>query len=171
VLTEKEILTKLQAYFPNALGFRSHSLYQSSRILQTAYELGLIYDSNILIETNDSLPSPFLSCQKIFRFLHHYSDAARLNTRNLMEFALKPNQLNLFDFHPIHLWLGANTDYNYRQIKNYCRTTGKKLEQVNRNEIECYREDSSWPLLSEFLNQTNNYEFIKLSDYEIKSQL
>ena len=45
--SSQQIIEEMMAIFPDAIGLRSHSLTQSSSILNEAHSLGIKYDSNL----------------------------------------------------------------------------------------------------------------------------
>lgn len=152
--------TLMEAY-PDCVGYRSHSLHTSSRISAVAVSLGLRYDSNLLIESTDR-PTPFFDCRGLLRFTHHYSDAARLLSHphsSLQDFDLQQGKLNIFDFHPVHLWLGASQPNVYSRLKTHLASQKILLENATVADLTPFRVRSGWPLLRAFLNATANMEF------------
>lgn len=151
----RSVFDHLINLYPSALGFRSHSLHVSSRILQHAGELGLVYDSNLLIES-DARVEPFFSCHGILRFSHHFSDAVALQqeSRDLSgSFGILSGKLNVLDFHPVHLWLGSASVKSYEAIKAYLASRQMPLNFATESELVPFREDSTWPLLAAFLKE------------------
>lgn len=146
--------------YPKAAGFRSHSLHISSRILHKASEYGLIYDSNLLIES-DQRVSPFRSSHGLVRFTHHYSDAIWLGRKTRDKpavFGIRSGELNVFDFHPIHLWLGSNSLKPYERLKAYLGSKNLLLDQASESELVPFREEPNWPLLEAFFKQSIEYQ-------------
>jgi hypothetical protein len=161
-----EILESLMNNFPNAIGYRGHSLHNSSRIIKVAKELGLLYDSNIFVESSQRV-LPFFDCNGLYRFTHHYSDAARMLQRDnkfINDFDVKYNHLNIFDFHPIHLWIGADNFLSYNDIKKDFIYLNKNLNDCSRADLAKYRVSKNWPLLSNFFKTIENKTLYKLAE-------
>lgn len=151
----KSVLSHMLELYPKASGFRSHSLHVSSRILAEAAEFGLTYDSNLLIESGQRV-RPFLSSHGIFRFVHHFSDAIWLGGASRetdTTFGVCRGELNVFDFHPVHLWLGANSPRAYMELKAFLDSKKIRLDEATEPQLVAFREDSSWPLLRSFFEE------------------
>tara|TARA_B100001059_G_scaffold102681_1_gene102436 strand:+ start:17179 stop:17868 length:690 start_codon:yes stop_codon:yes gene_type:complete len=114
----KQIIDELFEIYPNAKGFRSHSLTTSSVILNYFKSLGLKYDSNIYHPDGAIKFKDFSGLQ---RFTHNYVDLGHLMsgldlTLDNIKFSKK--NLNIFCFHPIHIYLNIPSLSYYERIKH-----------------------------------------------------
>ena len=117
----KSILEEMMVLYPNALGMRSHSLTQSSLILDYAKESGIMYDSNIF---HPKQPLPFRDYSGLVRLSHCWVDLGLLiDKHKFMIDSLPLNKCsnNILDFHPIHIFLNTPTVDFYEKAKTYGR--------------------------------------------------
>ena len=126
-LSYKRVLDDLCNIYPDSKGIRSHSLTTSSLILDYCYKLGLLYDSN---QYHPSGAEVFFDYSNLYRFTHNYVDLGHLiNGKELtienIDFHLK--NINIFDFHPIHIFLNTPDLKFYNSIKQF--TNHKDLKQ------------------------------------------
>ena len=122
----KSILDHLFNMYPQARGIRSHSLTTSSLILDYSHKLGLLYDSN---QYHPSGGEIFLDYSKLYRFTHNYVDLGHLidgTKLSLESINFSIEYLNIFDFHPIHIYLNTPDLKFYESVKKY--TTHKDLK-------------------------------------------
>lgn len=102
-------LQRLKNIYPNACGGRSHGLFVSSPILTLYQQIGLIYESNILLYGHESL-RPVWRFRNLVSIPFYWSDDKYLEyspSLNAIDFFLERPGLKVFNFHPIHIF--ANT--------------------------------------------------------------
>lgn len=121
----ESIINELFQIYPKSKGFRSHSLTTSSLILNYIHELGFVYDSNQFHPLGAALYQDY---SKLFRFTHNYVDLGHLMDGSKLTFHnmnLSTMYLNVFDFHPIHIFLNTPTIEFYNEHKHL--TSSSKL--------------------------------------------
>lgn len=115
----EEVIDRLINIVPEARIVRSHSLAQSERIFDIFAERNLHYVCNTYI--------PYSSVQKIkpwnlwsglMIIPHFWQDNVTLKmpTENLSNFSLE--SLNVFNFHPIHIYLNSDKQDRYEQTRH-----------------------------------------------------
>jgi len=114
---------ELKSIYKNAVGFRSHCLFQSSQIFFKAKELGMMYDSNLLLLDQKNIKPFFHVAFKILRIPYVFSDDTFLvddnkNKSILSLFDKNQSPYLVFGFHPIHVYLNSESIERYSQIKN-----------------------------------------------------
>ncbi|MCE3229976.1 MAG: hypothetical protein K0S32_4527, partial [Bacteroidetes bacterium] len=132
----------LKKWYPNATGFRSHGLVQSSNILRKAADYGLKYDSNLLLYDFEMI-RPIKTFYNLVRFPYHWSDASNLlwNRENdLSELGLDFEGLKIYDFHPILIYLNeAKLNTHYNKLK---AGSTKNLVDLTKNDIDPFIQSS-----------------------------
>ena len=121
----KEIIDEIHSIYPSAKGFRSHSLTTSSHILAYFKELGFAYDSNIFHPKNIS---GYHDHSGLYRFVHNYVDLGHLIEERELKIDnmnLSKSNLNILDFHPIHIYLNTPSVEYYNKYKTH--TNSKHL--------------------------------------------
>jgi len=152
-----KILEELMCIYPKAIGVRSHSLFESSQILQLFLDNGLKYDVNTFIPLREGL-YPFMRLNKLVRIPYYWGDAANFSTQTtfeLSELQIYKKGLKIYSFHPIHVFMNTNSTGHYNSYKSYYhepdilinhRNAGKGtqtlfkelLEYMSENKIEAY---------------------------------
>lgn len=126
-----DIIDDVMAIFPEARGLRSHSLTQSSSILDHAHKRGIVYDANLY---HPEQARPYLDFSGLLRFTFGWVDLGLLLDEKPFEIeslSLKDSFPNILDFHPIHVFLNTPTVAAYSAAKNALHDV-KALER-NRN--------------------------------------
>lgn len=130
----KLIINDLVKLFPNAKGFRSHSLTTSSHILAYLNSLGFVYDSNLFHPEGGK---GYYDYSGVFRFIHNYVDLGHLldgSPLEVDEIKLSDNHINILDFHPIHVYLNTPTVEYYNKIK--FSTNNKDLIEFRNKSVK-----------------------------------
>lgn len=116
----RSIVDDLINEYPNSKGIRSHSLTCSSQMLSYFKTCGLIYDSNMFIPYQQNL-KPFISSNGLVRIPYFWEDDVHYEFGR--EFTLSDIEishgLNVFDFHPIHVYLNTDCQNTYDKAKKY----------------------------------------------------
>ncbi len=127
------ILDAILEIYPGSKGVRSHSLMQSTLILSKFLERGLIYDSNYFLPYSKN-SQPFKLWNGMIRIPFNWED----DIHCLYGFSFEDSQidisqdsLNVFNFHPIHVYLNTETLSRYESAKPYLNNTKKLLEFRN----------------------------------------
>ncbi len=150
-----DVLKHLKDLFPNAVGLRSHGLYQSSPLLRSMSDFGIKYDCNLLMYDQPFL-QPFDTFYDIVRIPYSWSDASHiLENRefDLKELYLKNKGLKIFDFHPMLWYLNSKNYDTYNEIKK----SHKNLLLLNQTDLENYinREAGVYSMFDELTNYIN----------------
>jgi len=138
--TEEEVFETLKLWFPNAIGLRSHGLYQSSNLLRKMSEYGIKYDSNLLLYDHPNLEL-FNSFYRVVRIPYCWSDASHILDERPFDLAsiyLERPGLKILDFHPVLWYLNSNTYASYNALKasgdSLLNTTEEKTKvYINRD--------------------------------------
>jgi hypothetical protein len=131
-----EVISRIKSIVPEATSVRSHSLTQSSIILDNFKKTGLTHDVNCIIPNDVGITlKPWHLCNGMQRIPYAWEDDVHLSYENLGKPQMNPANclimeegLKVFDFHPIHVFL------NTESIERYERT--RHLHQMPRELIE-----------------------------------
>lgn len=134
-IVRAEILSNLLNIYPDAKGVRSHSLFQSSNILQDYVDNGLQYDCNQFMPYQ-KIVSPFKWFNGLVRVPYNWEDDIHfLNNFSFDNLLLDDSDnLNILDFHPIHVYL------NTAKLSHY---TLAKRHYNNPTELLAYRNNKT----------------------------
>ncbi len=132
---QSQVLKEILDIYPMAKGVRSHSLTHNSYLHIEYKKLGLIYESNIFLPYwdnikiyntwNDLIIIPFNFEDDI-----HFLSKKNFNEVNLNLFG---NKLNVFDFHPIHIFLNTDCTKTYENAKENYHNAGELIKLRNSN--------------------------------------
>jgi hypothetical protein len=114
--------------FPEAVAMRSHSLHQSTRILEKMKNItGISLDvSTYLRDYRNVKPATVFAAEgtEIIQVPFVWEDnlefAAKNPLWNAHEFIMNrksDNEITILDVHPIHYFLNSSTGYNYETLK------------------------------------------------------
>lgn len=123
-VSARNVVERLLEIVPEARSVRSHSMAQSSVILDIFAEVGLSHDVNHFIPTTAQIATkPWRLWQGIVRVPYHWEDDVtclymdrQIAVPNLQEI-LKQNDFCVFDFHPIHIFLNTESLQRYEAAK------------------------------------------------------
>ena len=157
---QKKIDDLLEMY-PSAVGLRSHSLVQSCPILIYSLEKKIKYDSNIYIPFGKNL-QPF-NYFGLLRIPYNWEDDGQwVAGKSFSDCGLKLDaELNIFSFHPIHIYLNTHDQAMYDGVKQYYQIPDELLK--NRNKTIPGTRDLLLSLLKESKN--NNRPTSTLMEY------
>lgn len=135
--TAEEVVDRLLKIVPEAKSVRSHSLTQSSRIMDLFCEKGLTHECNGFIpEQIDMALKPWVHWNGIIRIPHFWEDdisCVSMENSTIESLALRPG-LRVFDFHPIHVFLNTENLSRYEVARNLANNPELLLSQRN---LEC----------------------------------
>ena len=129
-----EIVKYYLEIVPNAKSVRSHSLTQSSPILDAFKSLGLKYSFNTLIPFSSNIEiKPFRLFNGMIEYPHFWEDDVHCIYRWDwdVEKYLNHKGLKVFDFHPIHIFLNTEDLSRYNKARPYLQDFKKLKEFVN----------------------------------------
>jgi peptidoglycan/xylan/chitin deacetylase (PgdA/CDA1 family) len=162
---------ELKSIYNNAVGFRSHCLFQSSQILIKAKELAMVYDSNLLLFNQVNL-MPFVHPSlDMLRIPYVFSDDTFLfnnnNDMNILSlFENNQSPYLVFGFHPIHVYLNSENIERYAIVKNDLQNEILLKKNIN-NQKRGIRD-----LLDELINygKEKNIKFLQMKEiYEMET--
>ena len=133
-ISAKTVLSRILEEYPDSIGFRSHSLAQSSGILADAKKLGIKYDSNLY---NPYGANQYVDYSGLIRFTHNYVDLGHLifeKPLDLSEIIFSKKYINILDFHPIHIFLNTPSVAFYEGIKTQTKSKVHLRNNINKKE-------------------------------------
>lgn len=121
-----EVIEYYLKMVPDAVSCRSHSLVQSSQILNSLSDLGIKYELNLHIPISTSAPFfPLWPIQhfnnKLIRLPHFWEDDTNAACEKNWDplFYLDRPGLKIFGFHPFHIFLNMENMDRYLKAKPY----------------------------------------------------
>lgn len=128
-----EVVQDLLDIYPKSKGVRSHSLVSSPILSDIFREKGLIYESNNLIPYSSSIRTTKLwngivsipiNWEDNIHYMYNYSfDNLHLDLDN--------SKLNVFNFHPIHIYLNTDCEETYERAKHVYQEPEKLNSYIN----------------------------------------
>jgi len=111
-------IKKLMNFYPEAIGLRSHSMTQSTPLLNLFKKCGMKYESNQFLPYWDNI-KPFELWNGLMRMPYNWEDDIHFSYgRNFKQDGLAiQNNLNVYDFHPIHVYLNTEKEETYTNAK------------------------------------------------------
>lgn len=107
----EEVVDRVLEIVPEATSVRSHSMTQSSVLLNLFYQKGLRYDCNDFIPFQENFQlRPYRIWNNLIKVPYSWEDdiACIKNEHCLEMITNRVEGLNVFDFHPIHIFLNTN---------------------------------------------------------------
>lgn len=114
-------IAELKAIYPQALGARSHGLFQSSHILQLFINNGLKYDVNTFIPLREGL-YPFTRLNKLVCIPFYWEDDTYFSNQTTFELSklqIHKRGLKIYNFHPMHVFMNTNSREHYSRYKPF----------------------------------------------------
>ena len=134
--TKDEIVNNLINLVPGAVSVRSHSMTQSSRIIDVFYKKGLKFDCNHFIpHYSQNSVFPWKHWNGIIKVPYMWEDDIAIieNDEFIPSKILKLDSINVIDFHPIHIFLNSIDMKAYNDSKNFLNNY-KELKKYRNNE-------------------------------------
>ncbi len=117
----KEVVEDILTLIPEAKSIRSHSITQSSRLLDVFIANGLTHDVNSFVPAYSGIilsPWRHWNClNRIPYFWEDYVACMHDLKDNMIDLALRPG-LIVFDFHPIHIFLNTEHLDRYERTRH-----------------------------------------------------
>jgi hypothetical protein len=131
----EEIVDRLLALVPEAKSVRSHSLTQSSVLLQLFRNKGLTHDCNYFIPHQAGMElRPWYLWNGLIKVPYFWEDDVSAiygdNFGAIAELTQRRG-LKVFDFHPIHVFLNTERMERYEESRPYHRSPEKLLTYRN----------------------------------------
>ena len=137
----EDVIDELIEIHPDAKGVRSHSLMQSSHIMQKFAEKGLVYEANLLLPYQKHLKA-YRLWNGLIRIPYNWEDDVHWSygySFDNCRINLEDDGLVVFDFHPIHIYLNTDNKYRYNEAKKD-NADPDKLMAYRNTEIEGTRD-------------------------------
>lgn len=134
--TAEEVIERLMCIVPEARTVRSHSMTQSSLILDLFKKFGLTHDSNTFIPEQISANlSPWYVWNNIVKVPYFWEDdvACLYKENTPIKYLKSRDGLKVFDFHPIHVFLNTEDIRRYERTRNIHNDASKLIEHRNRD--------------------------------------
>ncbi len=130
----EEVLDSMLMLYPDAKGVRSHSMTQSSVLLDMFAEKGLMYDANHFLPYQPV--KPFTLWNGLTRIPYNWEDDVHFAYGKKFEepgFDFATDNLLIVDFHPIHLFLNTENAKRYQAAKKYYQQPDKLIKYTNNS--------------------------------------
>jgi hypothetical protein len=134
----REVIARVQAIVPDARCLRSHSIVQSSGLLQNFSDTGFTHDVNKFIPASAGIPlKPWRLWNGMVRVPYNREDVVTCLYQEKAMAApevaetLRMGGLHVFDFHPIHTFFNTETMQRYERTRDLHHSP-KEL-QMQRN--------------------------------------
>ncbi|HRJ85002.1 MAG TPA: hypothetical protein PK753_04960 [Ignavibacteria bacterium] len=160
-----DILDEIMDIHPEAQGIRSHSMLQSTNLLQLFAERKLLYDANHFMPYHTDI-KPFRLWNGMIRIPYNWEDDVHWAYGYSFDSSgieLDPDKLIVFDFHPIHIFLNTENKYRYNEAKKFYQDPKTLLNYRNKEVVGT--RDLLISLLT-FCKQNKNETF-KMTDVAI----
>lgn len=109
----QDILCGLVSLIPEAKVVRSHSLVQSERLVDLFNECGITHISNFFVPEEAGAQRPWHLWDGMICTPHVWQDNVSMRLHGLVRPPIGGNGLQIYDFHPIHVFL------NTEQLSRY----------------------------------------------------
>ncbi len=136
-----DILDEILEIHPQAVGVRTHTMMQSIPILQKFAEKNLVYEANTFMPYQYGLKA-FKLWNNLVRIPFNWEDDVHWAYGYSFEDAridIHTDDLVIFDFHPVHIYLNTENKYRYNEAKNFLKDP-KMLLSYRNNEVPGTRD-------------------------------
>lgn len=119
--TAQDVIDRLLNVIPEATSVRSHSMTQSSRLLDLFDQRALTHDCNHFIPEQSGIElKPYLHWNGLIKVPYFWEDDVSCLYSHCfdLERLLSSNGLKVFDFHPIHIFLNTESLERYEQTRH-----------------------------------------------------
>lgn len=131
-----KVIADCLSMFPAAQSVRSHSLVQSERLVDQFREAGMTHISNLFIPYESGVQiKPFFLWDRMIVVPHFWQDnvAMKMNA-DFPGRADLVSGLNIFDFHPIHIFLNTENLDRYERTRPF----HQKPDELIKHRYEGY---------------------------------
>lgn len=127
----RAIIDELLEVYPDACGVRSHSMVQSTPLLDLFASKGLLYEANHFLPYWNGL-RPFRLWNGLLRIPYNWEDDIHFSYgRPFNESGLDQDALNVLDFHPVHVFLNTDTPDHYALARPHYHDADELLRMRN----------------------------------------
>ena len=151
---------------PEAISYRSHCLTQNALISLEAARCGIRYDLNVYIPLEAKLSlKPFYAPSGLITVPFFFEDDIYFfmsEKKKPVAEHFETDELKVFNFHPSHIFLNANTNEQYDEYKKNIHDTEKLKEIVTHGY-------GARDFLNDVISygKKNNYKFHKIRDIQL----
>lgn len=136
----KEVLENVLRIVPEAGSVRSHSLTQHSALVDYYAEKNLKHELNVFIPIQENiLVKPYRHWTGVIQVPHIWEDDVNmryaLDYNEMLEKIVSYPMLTVLDFHPIHLFLNANTYSHYEEVKDFLQDFSRLQRHRNMDQF------------------------------------
>ena len=130
-----DVVDVLMNLVPEAKSVRSHSMLQSTRILDIFKSYGIVYDCNHFIPYSADIPlKPWKLWNGMIKTPYLWEDDvhAAYNSGNWdCRVVLEGGGLRVFDFHPVHVFLNTADINEFEKAKKYYNDARELMNFIN----------------------------------------
>ena len=126
----EQVLDSILEIVPEAVSVRSHSMVQSSRLLELFSSRGLMFDCNHFIPAQSEITlKPWELWNGMVKVPHFWEDDVAFIVGEDFDCSVLLNQegLKVFDFHPIHIFLNTEDPARYESTRDLHSDAGRLL--------------------------------------------
>lgn len=134
--SKESIFKDIVDIYPHSKGVRSHSMVQSSPILNMFSKYGMLYECNQFIPYNSDI-KPYKLWNGMIRIPYNWEDDIHfLYRRSFKDLGMNIDHSGnyIFDFHPIHTFVNTPDLNFYNSIKEYYHQPSTLLKKRNKKE-------------------------------------
>lgn len=127
----EQIIDEILRIVPEAVSVRSHSMVQSSRLVDLLHRKGLVFECNNFIpEQSGIILKPWRLWNGMVKIPHFWEDDAECIYKSGATYSslLERDGIKVFDFHPIHVYLNTEDLARYDQTRNLHNNAGELLK-------------------------------------------
>jgi hypothetical protein len=162
-----DVLNNLTSLIPNATSIRTHSLFQSSNILEKFQNYGLKNDSSIFLPNTPEIIPHYLKYFNLMRFPYYWEDDHQMliNSSNwsINDFDSTFNGLKIFNFHPIHIYLNSMDYRKYESLKN--KYNLQSITEENIKDFIEYDSIGSGTFFSDLIKSISSEKTLTLNEF------
>ena len=130
-LHSEDIIRELLDFLPNSKSVRSHSLFQSERLVDDFYNCGLSHISNCFIPHGTGINvQPFSLWNGMIMVPHCWQDNVALKMNlSFPENGDYEDSYQMFNFHPIHVFLNTENESRYESTRSYHQNPQRLIQE------------------------------------------
>ena len=160
----EDVIDDILDIHPEAEGIRSHSMLQSTNLLQLFADKKLLYDANHFMPYQTGI-KPFKLWTGMVRIPYNWEDDVHwAYGYSFDECGMDLNDENMivFDFHPIHIYLNTENKYRYNEAKKFYQDP-KELINYRNKEVHGTRDLLISLLTSCKQNKLKTYKLVEIA--------
>jgi len=162
----EDILSNLKRIVPNSKSIRTHSLLQSTPILEQFHKYGIENDLSLYIPNSHIRPH-YLKFAKLYRFPHFWEDDINMmedRVWSLPQSLFEENSLKIFNFHPLHIYFNFHDIEQYRNFK--IKNGYKFSDKSNVNAFINKNGEGAQTLFKELVSALSNKQSYVVEEFK-----